>query len=864
MADRRPTWRRLLGPAMQRVGERVGPALRLFQADVSVGRAWMKHRGAVEDALGADVAETYTEVVLLAAESDPHVARVLAFSLPDHLARVEASRRRRYGRLLVQVARQSVDAVPLVMRTLPALLTRLDGAPLARYLARALELHAQSAAKAESFLRMESREARDTETDLQLGLPLDKVKRTLALYARAHCGEDVQVRALAVGQKAFTDGRHVFLPSVVDHFGDERDFLVYRVMTARNAGYIEFGTLDLSLDRVPWGGDAPPDWGGAHTGGDGRWPERREGELELERMLRGFPNPALARDLLTVLENARIEAALRREYPGIGRDLDALGQAWRPDRPDFAGLAPAEQVVEAVARATLGLPPPVVADRRTKEAVEVATAAVERVRTPDADIHTTVAAIWAAYLPAHALLVRANPTDDDRLTMPDGPPGQGANGGGDDDTDAGGDGAADAEGGGATGEDAGDDTADYQGMADDPTSGMIDVGQMSEAERSVETRAQELMAAMTEEQSSARDARAEARRQAEAERSYAEMAEFLDRMEGPAGPEVSAHEAAVDDRIVLTGGQALDADTEGAGETFRYPEWDAAIDDHKPDWVRVTEYELMPGDGAFVGQVRDTYGPLISRIRRAFEALRPDALRRQRGLLDGDEIDLDRAILERIEARAGAAADGRIYQRRRRRERDVAVAFLVDMSSSTNEVVRRGGKRVIEVEKEALVLTAEAVDAIGDACAIWGFSGYGRDQVAFYVAKSFSDAWDDRACERVGRISWKMENRDGAAIRHATRRMLEWPARVRLLVLLSDGRPLDCGCDHYSDRYAQEDTRMALQEARKAGIHPFCITVDPSGQSYLSRMYGEGGYTVISEVEALPERLTRIYRRLTR
>jgi nitric oxide reductase activation protein len=186
------------------------------------------------------------------------------------------------------------------------------------------------------------------------------------------------------------------------------------------------------------------------------------------------------------------------------------------------------------------------------------------------------------------------------------------------------------------------------------------------------------------------------------------------------------------------------------------------------------------------------------------------------------------------------------------------------MSSSTNEVVNEQATRVIEVEKAALVLIAEAVDAIGDSCAIYGFSGYGRQQVAFYVAKDFEDPWNDTIRQRVGRISWKMENRDGAAIRHCTRKLSAAPGRVKLMLLLSDGKPLDCGCDHYSDRYAQEDTRVALQEARQAGIHPFCITIDPRGQEYLSRMYGEVGYTVIDRIEALPVRLPLIYRRLTR
>ena len=107
-------------------------------------------------------------------------------------------------------------------------------------------------------------------------------RRRLSLYARAHGGQDVQVRVGA--DRAFTDGHHLYLPAVVDTFGDERDFLVYRVLTARNAGYLEFGTMDLDLGML-----------------EGEWPERRTGEVEGERRFRAFPHPAIARDLFGVL-----------------------------------------------------------------------------------------------------------------------------------------------------------------------------------------------------------------------------------------------------------------------------------------------------------------------------------------------------------------------------------------------------------------------------------------------------------------------------------------------------------------------------------------------------------------------------------
>ncbi len=851
MAGYRERWGQRMQPWVHRLDERMGPAVALGRADVALLRVWLKHRGAVEAALGPEIAERYTELLMVAASSDVAVARTLAWSLPDHFARAPEQSRLPLSRLLVGVARTNVRALPLTMRTLPELMARMEGVALARYVAQAVTLFDESPARAESFLRLESQEARTTADGLKEGLSLEKVRRMLQLYAQAHCGVDVVVRTDTHGGRSFCDGRNIVLPSVVNQFPDERNFLVYRVLTARNAGFIEFGTLDLDLSRVPWGGEAPPDWGGAYTGGIGGWPERRDGELEVERMIRGFPNPAMARDLFLVLENARIEARLRIAYPGIARDLDQLGQEWRPARPAWKDLSPAEQVVEGVARAAIGLPGDLPLDPQVRAALDLALLAVARVCQADADVHSTAEAVWTAYLPAHGLLRRANPKEDDRIRAPDGegkeppPP------------------SAEAS---RTEAPAPDEKEGYRGIGDDPTAGKLNLGELSAEDRALEARTQQLLDAMQEQggQATRAEARAEAQREAREAMNYEEMADMLDRNPAPAGPLRGDDEAAVDGEVARSTGQSLTADTTGRGVSVRYPEWDAAIGDHKPDWVRVTEYTLAKGGTAFVDQVRNEFGAHIRRTRKAFEGLRPDALRRQRALVDGDEIDIERAILERIEVRAGGAADGRVYQRQRPRDRDVAVAFLVDMSSSTNEVVKRGGKRVIEVEKEALVLTAEAVDAMGDSCAIWGYSGYGREQVAFYVAKELDEPWDDTARQRLGRMSWKMENRDGAAIRHATQKMQKWPARVRLLVLLSDGRPLDCGCDQYADRYAQEDTRMALLEARRQGIHPFCITVDPRGQAYLGRMFGEGSYIVISDVDHLPEKLTRTWRRLTR
>ena len=157
-------------------------------------------------------------------------------------------------------------------------------------------------------------------------------------------------------------------------------------------------------------------------------------------------------------------------------------------------------------------------------------------------------------------------------------------------------------------------------------------------------------------------------------------------------------------------------------------------------------------------------------------------------------------------------------------------------------------------------MLTEALEAIGDQYALYGFSGQGRHQVDFMVLKDFSDTRRYQIGQRIAAMTPLQQNRDGAAIRHTVQKLLRCPARHRLLILLSDGRPLD---GDYGEEYALEDTRMALREARQQGISPFCLTIDQQASGYLKRMYGDVQYLVLDDILTLPERLPRVYQRLT-
>ena len=317
------------------------------------------------------------------------------------------------------------------------------------------------------------------------------------------------------------------------------------------------------------------------------------------------------------------------------------------------------------------------------------------------------------------------------------------------------------------------------------------------------------------------------------------------------------------------GPESPEQDLDKGDRAFYYDEWDRELADYRTRWCRIIERAGSRGSRGFVELVRSRYAGVISSIRYQFQLMRPENLRRIRGEIDGEDYDLQAVIDYALDKRSTGLIDDRLYTRKLRRERDVAVSFLLDMSSSTARTISRypnhpytqPGQRIIDIEKEGLVLMSEALEAVGDAYSMQGFTSEGRRNVKFYVIKDFSERYSAEVERRIGGISYQNNTRLGAAIRHATTRLARQDARTKLMIVLSDGRPYDH--DYGDSRYAREDTRMALRQARIEGITPFCITIDRESEDQLRDMYGEVGYTIIDDVLSLPERLPGIYSRLT-
>lgn len=287
---------------------------------------------------------------------------------------------------------------------------------------------------------------------------------------------------------------------------------------------------------------------------------------------------------------------------------------------------------------------------------------------------------------------------------------------------------------------------------------------------------------------------------------------------------------------------------------FLYDEWDHGRQHYRKNWCAIREKPGPAVTDDFIEKTRSKYHSQIKQLRRSFEAMRDEdrLLKRQ---ADGDEVDLDALVEALADSRDGSEMSSRLFTRMHRSERNIAVLFMVDMSGSTRGWIN-------EAEREALVLLCEALESLGDRYAIYGFSGVGRKRCDIYTIKTFADGYDDATRARISGIQPQDYTRMGAPIRHLSTLLNASEAKTRLLITLSDGKPDDYA--DYKGDYGIEDTRRALIEARRSGIHPYCITIDEQARDYLPHMYGAAAYTVVERVEELPQKVADIYRRITR
>jgi nitric oxide reductase NorD protein len=638
------------------------------------------------------------------------------------------------------------------------------------------------------------------------------IHRFLALFAQGLAGRYLHLNLVEPedaprGNARMTDEAGIFLPAQIRNFATAQHNLgAYRIAVLHQIGYWVEGTADF----------------------------------DLHQFFAKSSRPILLRRIFFAIEDLRIDTAIRRRYPGARADLERVLAHALANRSAISLMPSLPALIEALVQFSLGAPRAALAAGDSSGLLDGLLDAAAAVQSIDADVHDS-ARVSLAICAQLECLGPANeelpaPSSSRTTAAVDGKP--------DGEFEPGPD---DLEHGAALGLEFRGDTASEKAF-------------WRRSSRPLATSTREpppVFGAVTEEQSA-----------------------------GHQTLPVRSPVAAVRAREIA------------GPRSFLYDEWDFHRQTYLAAWCRVFEHRLRGEEFGFIEDVRRRHSTLAHHVRRQFGFIKPHSWRRVRRTSDGDELELDALIEAVIDRRTGHASDSHLYVRRDRALRNVAAAFLVDMSASTDFVLPgpapvgkpAGGatqaaqsglylygghdspdpilapqRRVIDVSKDALALMCDALQALGDSYAIYGFSGDGRDNVEFHVAKDFADKLSLRTWGALAAMQPRRSTRMGAAIRHALSKLVRETAGIKVLIIVSDGYPEDhdYGTDRTDREYGIQDTARALWEVERAGITDFCVTIDPAGHDYLRRMCKETRYLVIDDVTALPHELTKIYRTLT-
>ncbi len=846
----------------------------------------------------------------------------------------------------------SAEASSAFLTTGPRVLERVTFPQLIEWHSRGMQLVAEKPTAAEAYYKNESTLSHEVLDALSSSVELDRVREIIRMYCRMLAGQEIEVQAAQQlvdknigwfqGELPTTEGTTIYLPKVINrHPSKDRNFAFFKVISTHQTGHIEFGSFRFSFERpssmftdlradltdaqgsalesVPAEIETKPEVNGAASpnGVPNRPTEDDHAPIPMSRFFDLFPDRKLGNDMFTIFESTRVDAKVMEAYRGLAASFGAVQDDALTSRPDMTELPAREALVEFMIRISLGQSANLIAPKRHMEVARKLRRLVRMMQNETAVVEDAAEATIRAC--AWLTEVKNEELDEDEFdNLDDDEEDEEQDGDGEEEQDLQGilqafiesmqtgEGFGEEEDGAEESEDidTGDEQdysspqeVDYRGEFKPELSQLLSQAQMMDGAEFGDDEFGDMTPLSQEqlEQMMKNSAEVEIQEGQEGEEMSSELAEMLENLLKEMqrrDPQAQSQSSGPMQHVDEDGGPL----TPSGSDQYVYDEWDFRANEYRPRWCMVHEKEMSSGDAGFYRDTLVERASLLTMIKKQFELVMPEMYRKQKRLEDGEELDFDPMLEAVIDIRAGTTPDEKIYWRRNKTERSVAVAFLLDMSASTAEAIeeakrpnddwgapddpveymvwlrsrrteglRKSYKRIVDVEKEGVVLLVNALETLGDDYGIYGFSGYGRENVEFYVIKDLDEKFTEEIPRRIDRIAPLHATRMGPSIRHATKKLADQDSRSRFLFLISDGRPQDRGYSRegVEKEYAVHDTRMALMEAKREGIVPFCLTVDKQGHDYLKVMMDDFNYEILPDVSMLPQRLLMLYQRLT-
>jgi len=765
-------------------------------------------------ALNPNVRESVLDAVIRNTADQPENAPYYFEEIVNGLAGVYYPAQELIMKHEKKLSEQSFEAARAYFMNAGTLLSKAHESFLSHWLERGMDILKIDEAEGIKYLSFASNESQYELARWKEAVFFDEFKDPLAVFARALCGKELRLlnqdsedldKKPVARQYPATDDYAVYLPPYIAEEEDRRaNFLFYKVATAHQAGYIEFNTFDQRYSSI-------------------------------KEYLEAFPYAETALDIFFILEDGRIDYNLRAEYKGLKIDLDdVLARIF--EKRLIPNQNPLQEIIEVLLRLTVGHLDEGQFSTGLKEHIDQLKAALD-------GFYEHSATVWDCFLKSVEIYELLVPLLERYAYLPMIPLGYrellnlevlSSGGVGNDYYDRLRDGEDEAAG-------------DWPALSEEDIERLMELLKDAEAVEPLK-------------------------------KGKSDQGIYLTNIDAM----VARTDDDPDERSIIERPPAVPTPLKSTDHKgpFYYDEWDYLQKTYRRKWCCLREITVPTAETGLFSEIQTAYGDLIKKVKEQFQRIRPEELNPIRRVEWGSEIDFNAMIESVVDRKVGDTPSDRIFARREKRIRRISTLLLVDMSASTD---RRASsitsensseiagsstdnntaiteKRIIDIERESLVVMTEALEALDDTYAIFGFSGYGREQVEFYNIKDFNESCTESVKERICNIQPKKSTRMGAVIRHATAKLKPLESDHRLLILLSDGYPQDMnyGEDRTSQDYALFDTMMALIEAKKTGIRPFCITVDQCGDDYLRKISDPSSYLVIRDIHMLPHILPKV------
>lgn len=298
------------------------------------------------------------------------------------------------------------------------------------------------------------------------------------------------------------------------------------------------------------------------------------------------------------------------------------------------------------------------------------------------------------------------------------------------------------------------------------------------------------------------------------------------------------------------------AETDNKGFHLKYNEWDFSSRSYKENFCKVYPKTILKTNIPYYKETLSKNSSTLMGLRKLLSNIN-NKFQQQRRQPQGNEFDIDAITDLFVDVHSGHTPSENIYLSNRKKEKDLSILLLLDISLSSDSYAN--GNRVIDIEKQVSILFGEILHEFNIDFSINCFYSKTRNYSNYITLKGFDEDWN-KAKFKVGAVEPSGYTRIGSALRHSGALLDTRNTKNKWVILISDGKPNDY--DKYEGKYGINDVKQALRELNERRINSYALAIEAQAKYYLPQMFGQNHYQILTTPIELLQSLVKLYEKI--